>query len=39
VPRSALAQLTVLAVIGASAGRRRRPAAAADQRQVPMFTE
>ena len=39
VPRSALAQLTVLAVIGASAGRRRRPAAAADTRQVPMFSE
>ena len=38
IPRSALAQLTVLAVIGAAAG-RRRPAAAADTRQVPMFTE
>jgi hypothetical protein len=36
VPRTALAQMTVLAVIGA-AGRRR--AAAADTRQVPMFTE
>ncbi len=39
VPRSALAQLTVLAVIGGAAGRRRRPAAAADTRQVPMFSE
>ncbi len=38
VPRSALAQLTVLAVIGGAAG-RRRPAAAADTRQVPMFSE
>jgi hypothetical protein len=37
VPRTALAQLTVLAVIGAAGGRRR--AAAADTRQVPMFTE
>ena len=37
VPRSALSQLTVLAVIGAAAGRRR--AGAADVRQVPMFTE
>ena len=39
VPRSALAELTVLAVIGGAAGRRRRPAVAADTRQVPMFTE
>lgn len=41
VPRSALAELTVLAVIGAASGRRRRPAAAAaaDARQVPMFSE
>ncbi|MGI9101580.1 MAG: DUF6982 domain-containing protein [Terriglobales bacterium] len=38
VPRTALAQLTVLAVIGAAAG-KRRPAAATDTRQVPMFTE
>jgi hypothetical protein len=37
VPRTALAQLTVLAVIGGAAGKRR--AAAADTRQVPMFTE
>ncbi len=37
VPRSALAELTVLAVIGSAAGRRR--AAAADARQVPMFSE
>lgn len=40
VPRTALAQLTVLAVIGGAAGRRRRPAAAAaDARQVPLFSE
>jgi len=38
VPRSALASLTVLGVIGGQA-RRRKPAAAADTRQVPMFTE
>jgi hypothetical protein len=38
IPRSALAQLTVLAVIGAAGG-RRRAAAAADQRQMPIFTE
>ena len=38
VPRSALASLTVLGVIGGQ-GRRRKPAAAADTRQVPMFTE
>ncbi len=37
IPRTALAELTVLAVIGAAAGRRR--AAAADVRQVPMFSE
>lgn len=36
VPRSALAQLTVLAVIGGARGRRR---AAADTRQVPLFSE
>jgi hypothetical protein len=41
VPRSALAELTVLAVIGGPVARRRRPrkVAAADSRQVPMFTE
>lgn len=40
VPRSALASLQVLGVIGGAAGRRRRPAAAAaDSRQVPMFSE
>ncbi len=38
VPRSALAELTVLAVIGGAGGRRRR-AAAAPEAQVPMFTE
>jgi hypothetical protein len=38
VPRSALAQLTVLAVIGAAGG-RRRAAAATDTRQMPIFTE
>ncbi len=38
VPRSALSELTVLAVIGGAAGRRRR-AAAAPEAQVPMFTE
>lgn len=38
VPRSALAELTVLAVIGGAGGRRRRPAAAPEA-QVPMFTE
>ncbi len=37
VPRSALAELSVLAVIGAGGARRR--AAAADVRQVPMFSE
>jgi hypothetical protein len=37
VPRSALAQLQVLGVIGAT--RRAKPAAAADARQVPMFSE
>jgi hypothetical protein len=36
VPRSALQELTVLAVIGAQ-GRRRAPGE--DERQVPMFTE
>ena len=40
VPRNALSNLTVLAVIGGPVARRRRPAAAAaDTRQVPMFTE
>jgi hypothetical protein len=38
IPRTALAQLTVLAVIGAAGG-RRRPAAADDTRQMPIFTE
>jgi len=38
VPRSALSELTVIAVIGA-AGARRRPAAPGDTRQVPMFSE
>ncbi len=37
VPRSALAELTVLGVIGGAGGRRRR--AAAPEAQVPMFTE
>lgn len=40
VPRSALESLLVLAVIGGAQGqRRKRPAAAADSRQVPMFSE
>ena len=41
VPTSALAELTVLGVIGGPAARRRRPrpAPAADARQVTMFTE
>ncbi len=39
VPRSALSSITVLAVIGAAQGRRRPAAAAADARQVPMFSE
>ena len=41
VPRNALAELTVLGVIGGPAARRRRPRAApvVDSRQVPMFTE
>lgn len=38
VPRSALAELTVLAVIGGARGRGRRPASP-DTRQVPMFSE
>jgi len=36
VPRSALAEMTVLGVIGEKAGRRRRRPE--DTRQVPMFT-
>lgn len=39
VPRTALENMTVLAVIGGPQGRRRRPEVAADSRQVPMFTE
>jgi hypothetical protein len=41
VPRRALAELTVLAVIGGPAARRRRPqeAVAADPRQVALFGE
>jgi hypothetical protein len=41
VPKCALAELTVLGVIGGPAARRRRARAApaADSRQVPMFTE
>jgi len=40
VPRSALTGLTVLAVIGGAAGRRRKPSEEpVDTRQVPMFTE
>jgi len=40
VPRSALTELTVLAVIGGPASRRRKPAEKPlDTRQVPMFTE
>ncbi|HVP42998.1 MAG TPA: hypothetical protein VMS96_06170 [Terriglobales bacterium] len=38
VPRTALAELTVLAVIGGIGGRRRR-AAPTPEGQVPMFTE
>jgi hypothetical protein len=37
VPRTALAGLTVLGVIGVGRGRRRKAAAAADVGQVPMF--
>ena len=37
VPRTALSELTVLAVIGGAGKRRRRPAA--PEEQVPMFTE
>lgn len=40
VPRSALTELTVLAVIGGPASRRRKPTEKPiDTRQVPMFTE
>ena len=41
VPKNALAELTVLGVIGGPVSRRRRPRVvpAADSRQVPMFTE
>jgi hypothetical protein len=41
VPRSALAELAVLGVIGGPVSRRKRPRAApvVDSRQVPMFTE
>jgi hypothetical protein len=40
VPRSALTELTVLAVIGSPVSRRRKPAEKpVDTRQVPMFTE
>ena len=38
VPRTALASLTVLAVIGGAQGRRRRPAPG-DERQVALFGE
>jgi hypothetical protein len=40
VPRSALVELMVLAVIGGPASRRRKPSEKpVDARQVPMFTE
>ncbi len=39
VPRSALAEMTVLGVIGGTQARRRRAAAPPDTRQVPMFSE
>ena len=40
VPRTALLGLTVLAVIGGPAGRKRKPGEKpVDTRQVPMFTE
>lgn len=39
IPRSALAEMTVLAVIGGGPTRRRRAPAAADARQAQMFTE
>ena len=38
VPRTAVGSLTVLAVIG-GAQRRRKPRAAAEDQQVPMFSE
>jgi hypothetical protein len=39
VPRSALSGLTVLAVIGSSQGRGRKPRSPRGENQVPMFTE
>jgi uncharacterized protein DUF6982 len=39
IPRSALTEMTVLAVIGGAQTRRRRAAAAADARQAQMFSE
>jgi hypothetical protein len=40
IPRNALTQLTVLAVIGGATSRRRKPGGRPeDTRQVPMFTE
>lgn len=39
IPRSALAEMSVLAVIGGAQTRRRRAPAAADVRQTQMFTE
>ena len=39
IPRSSLAEMSVLAVIGGAHTRRRRAAAAADARQAQMFSE
>ena len=39
VPRTALAAMTILGVIGGPVTRRRKPAPKADSRQVPMFSE
>ena len=39
VPRSALSELTVLAVIGGAAQRRRKGAVASDERQEELFGE
>ena len=39
IPRTALAEMSVLAVIGGAHARRRRAAAAADARQAQMFGE
>jgi hypothetical protein len=39
VPRTALTQLAVLAVIGGPSSRRRKPERPEDASQVPMFTE